>query len=267
MISALNQEDWKKVLAEIVGTFLFLLIGIGAVVSAKYLRASSSLELINVAFAHGVALAVAISMLGHISGAHFNPAVTIAMTITRRISPRLALFYIFGQLVGGLLACATLAAVLPKSAWLVVNRERALPVFSLGTPHVVTINITQAAVLEAVLTFFLVLAIFGTLVDPRPNRIAGFGVGLTVFVCILAGGPWTGAAMNPARAIAPALITGDLRIDQVVYWVGPIVGATVAALLYSEVFMPRQTDEVVTAPEITDEPLEPPLSEPGLLKD
>ena len=73
--------------------------------------------------------------------------------------------------------------------------------------------------------------------------------------------------MNPVRAIAPALISGDLQIDQIVYWVGPIVGATAAALLYSEVFMPRQTDEVVTAPEITDEPLEPPLSEPGLLKD
>lgn len=267
MISAIDQEDWKKVLAEIVGTFLFFLIGIGAVVAARTLRASSSLELINVAFAHGVALAIAVSALGHISGGHFNPAVTIAMAVTRRISPRLAVMYIIGQIVGGLWACATLAAVLPKSDWLIFSRNAPNPVFSLGTPHVVSLNFTQAAILEAVLTFFLVLVIFGTVVDPRPNRIAGFGIGLAVFVGILAGGPWTGAAMNPARAIAPAIVSGDLQMDQIVYWVGPIIGAIAAALLYTQVFMPRGDEPIVTRPEITDEPLEPPMSEPGLLKD
>lgn len=258
MAIAINQDDWKKVVAEIVGTFVYFLIGIGGIAAAKTLHASSSLELINVAFAHGIALAIAVSALGHISGAHFNPAVTIAMAVTRRIGPMLAVLYIVGQIVGGLLACLTLATILPESTW---------SKFGLGTPHVVGINITQATIFEAVLTFFLVLAIFGTVVDPRANRIAGFGIGLAVFMDILAGGPWTGAAMNPARAITPAIVSGDWDFDQTVYWVGPIVGAVAAALLYTQVFMPRSDDPVVTAPQITDQPLEPPFSEPGLLKD
>lgn len=208
------------------------------------------------ALAHGVALAIAITALGPISGAHFNPAVTIGLLVTRKISPVLALLYILGQLIGGVAACLGLAMVLPRSIW-----EQ----FSLGTPGVAGIGTGQAVLLEAILTFFLLLAVFGTAVDARAPKIGGFGIGLTVFVDILVGGPFTGGVMNPARALSPAIVSGAWNDAWWVYWVGPILGGIVAALLYKTVFLPREGDTVVAAPTITDRPQEPPFSEPNLL--
>src|SRR5438128_389692 len=166
MTITIDQPDWQKVLAEVVGTFFFFFIGIGSI------PASGNFGILYVALAHGVALAIAISALGHISGGHFNPAVTISLAVARKISPLLALLYIFGQLIGGIAACLALAAILPSN----------IPNFNLGTPAVDFrfINVYQAIFLEAILTFFLVTAVFGTAVDPRANRIAGFGIGLTV---------------------------------------------------------------------------------------
>ena len=259
MTVTIEQEDWRKVLAEVVGTFFFFFIGIGSATVA------GPFGVLYVALAHGVALSIAISALGHISGAHFNPAVTIGMLVTRKISPILALLYIVGQIVGGILACLALVIVLPEQLW------RAA---SLGTPGIAArigdspgVGTGQAIVLEALLTFFLVLAIFGTVVDTRPNRIAGFGIGLTVFVDILVGGPITGGVMNPARALSPAIVSGTWSGDQLVYWAGPTIGAIVAALLYTAFFLPRGDEPEVRAPELPDRTVEPPLSEPGLLKD
>ncbi|MDQ5825119.1 MAG: aquaporin [Chloroflexota bacterium] len=253
MTVAIDQEDWKKVLAEVVGTFFFFFIGIGSIAGASQAGATG---LLIVALAHGLALSIAITALGPISGAHFNPAVTISLLVARKISPVLALLYILGQLIGGVAACLVLGMVLPRSVW---------EAFSLGTPGVATIGMGQAVLLEAVLTFFLVLAVFGTAVDARAPKIGGFGIGLTVFVDILVGGPFTGGVMNPARAITPAIVSGAWNDAWWIYWVGPILGGIVAALLYKTIFLPREGDTVVTAPTVTDQPLEPPFSEPNLL--
>ncbi|HEX8599116.1 MAG TPA: MIP/aquaporin family protein [Chloroflexia bacterium] len=253
MTVAIDQEDWKKVLAEVVGTFFFFFIGIGSIAGASQAEASG---LLIVALAHGLALSIAITVLGPISGAHFNPAVTIGLLVARKISPLLALLYILGQLIGGVAACLALVMVMPSSL---------LEEFSLGTPRVTFIGTGQAVLLEAVLTFFLVLAVFGTAVDARAPKIGGFGIGLTVFVDILVGGPFTGGVMNPARALAPAIVSGAWNDAWWIYWVGPILGGIVAALLYKTVFLPREGDTVVTTPTITDRPQEPPFSEPNLL--
>jgi len=248
-MSTITQSNWREVLAEIIGIFFFFFIGIGSVFVA------GSLGVIYVALAHGVALALAISALGHISGGHFNPAVTLAMLFTRRISPMLAVLYIVGQIVGGVLACLALITIFPNVAWEPSH---------LGTPSVTTgFNIAQAILLEAMLTFFLVLAIFGTVVDTRPNRIAGFGIGLTVFVDILVGGPVTGGVMNPARALAPALVSGTWNGDQIIYWVGPILGAIAGALLYTALFL-RKED---LPPSATTTAEDPARSEPGLFRE
>lgn len=256
MTVTIAQEDWQKVLAEVIGTFFFFFIGIGSIAAAG----TQNLGVLYVALAHGVGLAVAISALGHVSGAHFNPAVTIALAMVRKISPLLAVLYILGQLIGGIAACLALAAVLPEGIW----RQ-----FNLGTPTINTgiLNVYQGMLLEAILTFFLVLAVFGTAIDARANRVAGFGIGLTVFVDILVGGPITGGVMNPARAFAPALVSGTWGSDHMVYWIGPIVGAIVAALLYTRVFLPTGDEPLISAPAITDRALEPPLSEPNLVDD
>lgn len=252
MTITVDQQDWQKVLAEIVGTFFFFFIGIGSIAVA------GNLGVLYVGLAHGLALAIAISALGHISGGHFNPAVTVGLAVARKISPFLAVLYIIGQLIGGIAACLALVTIFPKNIW-----EQ----FHLGTPTVnaSVINSGQAILVEAILTFFLVLAVFGTAVDPRGKGIAGFAIGLTVFVDILMGGALTGGVMNPARAITPAIVSGYWTSDQLVYWIGPLLGGIIAALLYAAVFLPHGDEPVITAPEITDEPLEPPISEPGLL--
>jgi MIP family channel proteins len=254
MTITIDPRDWQKVLAEVVGTFFYFFIGIASIPVAN------SQGLIYAALAHGVALAIAISALGHISGGHFNPAVSIGLALARKISPVLALLYIIGQLLGGVMACLALVLILPQNVW---------SAFQLGTPSVNTqvINMGQAILLEALLTFFLVVAIFGTAVDLRAPRIGGFGTGLTLFVGIVVGGPLTGGIMNPARAISPAIVSGNWRTDQLVYWVGPILGAAVASLLYSVVFLPKGDEPVVVAPLVADRPMEPPASQPALVHD
>jgi MIP family channel proteins len=250
MTVTIQQEDWQKVLAEVVGTFFFFFIGIGSVAWVQ------TGGVVYVALAHGLALAIAISALGHISGGHFNPAVTLGLMVARKISPMLAILYIIGQIVGGVLACLAVAFVLPPGT--VQN----------ATPHLAGgIGMLEAITLEAILTFFLVIAVFGTAVDPRATRIGGFGIGLTVFVDILVGGPVTGGVMNPARAITPAIIARDFQPDMLVYWVGPIVGGIIAALLYSMIFLPKGDEPIIKAPDATDKLVEPPLSEPGLVTD
>jgi MIP family channel proteins len=248
MARVIDSKDWQKVLAEVVGTFFFFFIGIGSGAVA-----ANNGGLMLVALAHGIALAIAISALGHISGGHFNPAVTISFMITRKVSPLLGLLYILGQLVGGVLACFALLFVLPAA-----SRPAGF-----GTPVPGQgVDFSTVVLWEIILTFFLALAIFGTAVDHRGRGIAGFGIGLAVFVNILVGGVWGSGVMNPARSLAPALVFGPLDGNSLIYWIGPIIGAALGALIYTYLFLPPEEPVTPTHPR-----LEPPFSEPGLLRD
>lgn len=211
----------KPVVAELVGTFAFFFIGAGAIVTDTY--SSGHVTLIGIALAHGLILAIMVSTFGATSGGHFNPAVTIGFLVTRRIKPDLAALYILAQLIGGTLSGLALRAIFASSVWQVTH---------LGTPVLgAGVSFGTGVLLEAILTFFLVLSVFGTAVDARAPKIGGFAIGLTVMVDILVGGPLTGAAMNPARAFGPALASGYWS-NQLVYWIGPIIGGAIAALLY-----------------------------------
>jgi glycerol uptake facilitator-like aquaporin len=111
----------------------------------------------------------------------------------------------------------------------------------LGVPVIASsVTLGQAIGIETVLTFFLMSAVFGTAVSPDSPRVAGFGIGLVLLFDILVGGPLTGAAMNPARAFGPALVSGQW-LGHVVYWIGPILGAVLAALVWQYVLLPRTT--------------------------
>jgi MIP family channel proteins len=166
-----------------------------------------------------------ISVFAATSGGHINPAVTIAMLVTRRIAPLLGLLYIVAQPVGATLAGLLLRAIFPFAVWQAAE---------LGTPMLGPgVSFGTGVLLEATLSFFLLLAVFGTAVDPRALKIGGFGIGLTVAVDILMGGALTGAAMNPARTFGPALAGGFWQND-LVYWIGPIIGA----LIYQYVILP-----------------------------
>ncbi len=218
-------EHIRALAAEAAGTFFFFFIGAGSIVAGG--------DLVAVALAHGLALAVAISAFGALSGGHFNPAVTFGLALAGKHPwPRLAT-YGLAQLVGALIAGFALAYVFDFA-------KAASDKTHLGTPVLAPgISVTAAIALEAVLTIFLLWAVFGTAVSPRAPKIAGFGIGLTVAADILMGGPLTGAAMNPARWFGPA-VAASFYDNWYVYWIGPLVGASLAGLSYRYVFAPPE---------------------------
>ena len=211
-------------IAEATGTFLFFFVGAGSVVLGDYLAGNGGIGpgLLGVAFAHGLALAVLVSALGAVSGGHFNPAVTLAVWIMGKITLLRAGLYLVAQLVGALAAGLALKLVF-ADAWQASNIGT--PALGPGITPLIGIGI------EAVLTALLVLAVIGTAVDPRAPKIGGLAIGLAVAADILVGGPLTGAAMNPARWFGPAVAAGAYA-DWYVWWIGPAIGAAVAALLY-----------------------------------
>jgi MIP family channel proteins len=212
----------RPALAELVGTFVFFFIGAGAIITDSYTH--GAVGLLGIALAHGLALSVMVSAFGAVSGGHFNPAVTIGLWVARKVDQTTVVTYILAQLVGGAMAGLLLRFLFPEAVWQPVH---------LGTPALaVGVAPLAAVILEAVLTFALMLAVLGTAVDSAAPKIGGFGIGLTVAFDILVGGPITGAAMNPARVFGPGLAAGFWEYHWV-YWVGPILGAAFASWLYT----------------------------------
>ncbi|HEX2141311.1 MAG TPA: aquaporin [Candidatus Limnocylindria bacterium] len=221
--------------AEAVGTFLFVFVGAGSVVLATH-AGDAGPGLVGIALAHGLALAVLISAFGAISGGHFNPAVTVAVRLAGRIEWGNAVGYVIAQLLGAAVAAFALRAVLPESSW---------EPSGIGSPALGQgIGIGAGIAIEAVLTVLLVLAVFGTAIDARAPRLGGMAIGLAVTADVLMGGPLTGAAMNPARWFGPAVASGQLD-NWYVWWVGPLLGGIVAALIY------RYALEGEAEPEVT----------------
>jgi MIP family channel proteins len=223
-------EHTRALLAEACGTYWFFFIGAGAIIVDA---SGGGVGLIGIALAHGVTLAVAVSAFGALSGGHFNPAVTFGLAIAGRHPWARVPTYWIAQLVGGVAAGFTLRYVFDFAIAAIDKTHLGTPALGQGVTPVVAI------VVEAVLTVFLVWAVYGTAVSPLAPRIAGFGIGLTVAMDILVGGPLTGAAMNPARWFATA-VPATFFDDWWVYWVGPLLGAAIAALTIRYVFAPPE---------------------------
>ena len=220
----------QRLFAEFLGTFALIFFGAGAVCVDFQLRNSGGLGVLAIALAYGLAFAIMVSAFGQISGGHFNPAVTIGFWVTRRLSTLDSLAYWAAQLLGAAAAAFLLKVVIPE--------DIATNVF-LGTPEPMRdFPRWSGMALEGVATFFLVLVFFATMVDTRSTSraIAGFAVGLTLTLGILVAGPFTGAALNPARAFGPALASGHW-INWGIYWVGPLAGGFLAGLLYDSIFL------------------------------
>ncbi len=217
----------RRSVAEMLATFALVFVGVASVVEKT--ASGAGYGLLGIALTHAIVLSVMVSATMAISGGHCNPAVTIGLLVARRINVRTALAYIPAQLVGAVLGAYLVKQLFPSPA------VRAV---SLGTPALAgNVQLSQAIGLEAILTFFWVSAVFGTCVNPEAPKVGGFGVGLVLLFDIMVGGPLTGAAMNPARAFGPALVAGEW-VAHAVYWVGPILGAIVAALLWEYVLLP-----------------------------
>ncbi len=220
-------DHGRALAAEAAGTFLFIVVGAGSIVADK--MTSGGIGIVGIALAHGLALSVAISMFGAISGGHFNPAVTLGVAVAGRHPRERIVTYWAAQAVGALLAGAFLRYAFDLVPAAVDATHLGTPVLAEGLP------VLTGIVVELVLTVFLVWAVFGTAVSPNAPRIAGFGIGLTVAADILIGGPLTGASMNPARWLGPAVAAGYFD-NWYVYIVGPLVGGAIAGLTYRLIF-------------------------------
>jgi MIP family channel proteins len=211
----------KKCVAEFIGTFTLIFIGVGAIHNSAH--PDAGVGLLGVALAHGLALVVMISATGGISGGHLNPAVTFGVLVGGKIKPMDAVAYWISQLAGAVAAGLLLLSIYGADGKNIVAE---------GTPDLATgVGAGTGVLVEMVLTFFLVFVVYGTAVDARAPKIGGLAIGLTVTLDILFGGPLTGAAMNPARTFGPALASGHWN-NHWVYWIGPLAGGALAGLVY-----------------------------------
>lgn len=215
----------KQCAAEFIGTFALIFVGVGAI--------CHNAGLLAIAFAHGLTIAVMASATGAISGGHLNPAVTLGLLIGGRGDLRTAIAYWISQLAGASAAAFTLLFLFTGQVDPEKGTSLARTIVASGTPALAAKGVTavQGVIIEAILTFFLVFVIYGTAVDARAPRVGGLAIGLTVTLDILFGGPFTGAAMNPARTFGPALASGQWT-NQWIYWAGPLLGAALGGIVY-----------------------------------
>ena len=222
---------WRATLAEFIATLLFIFLGAGTVVVTGGLLKDglTSARLVAIALAHGLTIALLVSATAKISGGHINPAVTFGAWITGKIDLAKAIMYVVAQLVGAVVGAWLLKAVIPAAA------QGNLGAHGLGPG----ITAGGGLLAEIVLTFALVFVVFATAMDPKGlGHLAPAAIGLTVLVDHLFGVPVTGASMNPARSFGPALAAGAWD-NHWIFWVGPLVGGGLAALVYEFLFLRR----------------------------
>jgi len=220
----------RAYVAELIGVFALCFIGILAIGNFG----TQDGGLTGVAFAHGLVIACLASATAAISGGHLNPAVTLGVLAIGKIKPVDAFMYWISQFIGG--AAGALLAGSCKAGEASVHIRGGVP--DLGTG----IDLGKGILAEAVATFFLMFVIYGTAIYRRAPKLAALFIGLTVVFGILAIGPITGAALNPARYLGPALVSGFDMKNALVYFAGPCLGALVAALLWHH-FLEEPADE------------------------
>lgn len=226
----MEAADARKCVAEFIGTFGIVFFGCGAI-----LVTGGSLGLVGVALTFGLTVGTMVASFGHISGAHINPAVTFMALATGRMQPPLAAAYVLSQVLGGIAAAAILKGVIDPANWQLLG----------GATTTLSVDVSTGLLIEFALTFFLVLVIFGSAIDPRGPKLGPAAIGAVVTLDILMGGPLTGASMNPARSFGPALLSGSWE-HHWVYWAGPLLGSLAAAFLYEKTVMPPESKQEAT---------------------
>ncbi|XP_052771040.1 aquaporin-1-like [Mya arenaria] len=228
---------WRAVIAEFMATFLFIFISTMSAVDMDT-TVDPSAKYVKVGLTFGIMIAVGIQMIGHVSGGHINPAVSLAMAVARQISPLRAVFYVLAQLSGGMCGSLLLKGVTPSRfndnlGLTAVNSE---------------LNAGQAFACELVYTFILVVSVFGC-TDPNRALLGSpaLSIGFTVAALHFASIPFTGAGFNPARSFAVSVVSNSFE-HHWVYWVGPMVGSVAAALAYKFVLCPYKSTS--TYPEV-----------------
>jgi MIP family channel proteins len=220
----------QKLTAEFLGSFALIFFGAGAVCADQFVHGGTTVGLLGIALASGLAFAVMAAALARVSGAHFNPAITLSFWVTKRMNTLEVASYWLAQFLGAIAAAFVLKAVVPEDTWRAV---------ALGTPELVRDFPRLAAmVLEGVATFFVVFVLFATR-SGEPDAdvpLSAFSTGLAITLGTLVAGPFTGAALNPAREFGPALASAHWA-NWGVYWVGPLAGGFLAGLLHDSFFL------------------------------
>ena len=219
--------------AEAIATYALVFFGpLAVILSVVVFGDGLSIEaIIMIALGHGGAIGLMVYAFGHISGAHINPAVTIPMMITKKISVGDGIGYIIFKLIGAILAAFSLKAILPEIGSKVNFATQG------GPSELLNNSVMAGLTVEIILTFFLVTVIFLTAVHKKaPAGIHGISIGGMVFLLHLVGVPLTGASMNPARTFGPALASGSWEFHWI-YWAAPIIGGIIAGVIMNYVFV------------------------------
>jgi MIP family channel proteins len=235
--------NYKVFVAELIGTFALVFVG-----SAIGLYDAG---LLAVALAHGLTLAVFAYAFGHISGTHINPAVTFGLALNGTVAWAEAAVYWVAQFAGAVLAAFALNTF--------VGAVNAQAFAAAQTRGVLTDNYPYyALVVEALLTFFLVTTVLHTAVAGKAGPMAGWAIGTTLTIAILAGGPLTGASLNPARTFGPAAVAGAARdgMMYLIYFVGPLLGAAIAVGAYRLMNTPETGPDLEPIPDVDDAPVD-----------
>ena len=216
-------------LAELIGTFILVLAGIAVATAATLGQpiAGEPLNSLAVALAFGLALAAVVAAMGHVSGAHVNPAVTFGLAATGKFPWRAVPAYLIAQLAGALLAALATWAIFGSDAQKEAKLGATFPTDAATTG--------QALLVEVLVAFILVYVVLAVATDDRaPSQAAPLAVGFALFVGVLIGGPISGGSVNPARSLGPMIVAGDLSSFWL-YIVGPVAGGVAAAFLYDRV--------------------------------
>ena len=234
-----NPRAW---FAEAIATYALVFFGpLSVILSVVVFGDGLTIEsILMISLGHGVVIALMVYAFGHVSGAHINPAVTIPMMITKKISVADGIGYIIFQVIGAIIATLSLMAILPEIGKPVLWGGHG------GPSELLNHSVMSGFVVEVILTFFLVLVIFMTVVHKKaPKSIYGASIGGMVFLLHLVGVPLTGASMNPARSLAPAIATGDVGLLEIqwLYWVAPIIGGIIAGVIMNYVFINKDEAE------------------------
>jgi len=244
------QALWRAGVSEFFATMIFVFLGTGSVVASKAALGSDAIQIPSltlIALAHGFAIMILVYAVGEVSGGHINPAVTWACLITDRISVLRAIVYWICQIIGGIVGSGLLKGLLPPELQ-----------FSLGC-HSINPKLAPGAgfAMEIIFTFIFILIVFATAISPfvgkvaplgggkgdyGPGKLTPFAVGMTILVLHTVGVPFTGASMNPARSYGPAVVRGDhCWQNHWVYWLGPLFGSTLAAIVAQVIFLSSPT--------------------------
>ena len=222
----LEINPYKRYVAELIGTMVLVLIGCGtAVIAGSSVGVPAAY--VGIAFAFGIAVLAMVYAIGGISGCHINPAITISMLVARKISVKDAAFYVVFQCIGAIIGAGILYVIA------IGNPSYSLTTIGLGANKFSTYSLASALIAEIVLTFIFVLVVHGSTHERVPKGFAGLSIGLTLVMIHLVGIPITGTSVNPARSLGPAIFVGGDALTQLwVFWVAPIIGGIIAALVW-----------------------------------